>query len=101
MTIEYDEKGKFYTDIVTKISIPSILQTTTLLTGGKLYVRGGERLKDKWERGELFTAVTDAKVYDAAGNIVFSGPFLAVRREQIVWVMPVDMNNDGNKGVEG
>lgn len=101
MTIEYDEKGKFYTDIVTKISIPSILQTTTHLIRGNVYVRQGERLKDQLESGEHFTAVTDAKVYDAAGNIVFSGPFLAVRRDQIVWVMPVDMNNDGNKGVEG
>lgn len=101
MTIEYDEKGKFYTDIVTKVSIPSVMQTTAHLIRGNVHVRQGERLKDQMESDEHFTAVTDAKVYDADGNVVFSGPFLAVRRDQIVWIMPVDQNDAGNKGVEG
>ena len=101
MTIEYDEKGKFYTDVVTKISIPSVMQTTTPLIRGQVYVRQGERLKDQLENDEAFTAVTDAKVYDKDGNVVFSGPFLAVRRDQIIWIMPVHQGDDGNKGAEG
>jgi len=101
MTIEYDEKGKFYTDIVTKISIPAVMQTTTHLIRGNVYVRQGERLKDQLESTEHFTAVTDAKVYDKDGNVVFSGPFLAVRRDQIIWIMPVDQSSEGNKGIEG
>lgn len=101
MTIEYDEKGKFYTDIVTKISIPSVMQTTTHLIRGQVYVRQGERLKDQLENDESFTAVTDAKVYDEDGNVIFSGPFLAVRRDQIVWIMPVNQGDDGSKGTEG
>ncbi|MCC7118624.1 MAG: hypothetical protein IT310_08880 [Anaerolineales bacterium] len=99
MTIEYDDKGKFFTDVVTKTAIPSILQTTAHLIRGKLHVRQGERLKSELENGENFVAITDATVYDHAGQAVFSGPFLAVRRDQIVWVMPVDQ--DANRDTEG
>jgi hypothetical protein len=99
MSIEYDEKGKFFTDVVTKIPIPSIVQTTTHLIRGYVHIRQGERLKDELENNERFTAITDVTVSDMAGNVVFSGPFLAVRRDQIIWVMPVD--KDSNKGAQG
>jgi hypothetical protein len=99
MSIEYDEKGKFYTDVVTKIPIPSLIQTTTHLIRGNVHIRQGERLKDELENNERFTAITDFTISDLNGNVVFSGPFLAVRRDQIVWVMPVD--KDGSKGAEG
>ena len=99
MSIEYDEKGKFYTDVVTKISVPCIIQTTTHLIRGYVHVRRGERLKDELENNEHFTAVTDVTVSDMNGSVVFNGPFLAVRRDQIVWMMPVDKGTD--KGTEG
>lgn len=99
MSIEYDEKGKFFTDVVTKIPIPSIVQTTTHLIRGNVHIRQGERLKDELENNERFTALTDVTVSDMTGTVVFSGPFLAVRRDQIIWVMPVD--KDSNKGTQG
>ncbi len=90
MTIEYDEKGKFYTDVITKVAVPSILQTTTHLIRGLVHVRQGERLKDEMESNENFTAVTNASVYDADGKVIFTSPFLVVQRKQIVWIMPTD-----------
>jgi hypothetical protein len=99
MTIEYDEKGKFYTNVVSKVAVPSILQTTTHLIKGLVHVRQGERLKDELESAEHYIAVTNASVYDADGKVIFSGPFLAVHNGQIVWVMPVD--EDGDKGEAG
>jgi len=99
MSIEYDEKGKFFTDVVTKIAIPCIVQTSTHQIRGSVHVRQGERLKDELENNERFTAITDVTVSDMNGTVVFRGPFLAVRRDQIVWVMPVD--KDGSKGAEG
>src|SRR5689334_19794443 len=99
MSIEYDEKGKFYTDVVTKISIPCIVQTSTHLIRGSVHVRQGERLKDELENNERFTAITDVAVSDLNGNVVFNGPFLAVRRDQIIWMMPLDKDND--RGGEG
>ncbi len=90
MTIEYDEKGKFFTDIVTKIAVHATVQTTSQLVRGKVHVREGERLKDELDRDELFLAMTDATVFGTDGQAVFTAPFLAVRRSQIVWVMPSD-----------
>lgn len=90
MTIEYDEKGKFYTNVVSKIPVPSIIQTTTHLIRGNVHIRQGERFKDELENSETYTAVTNARIYDGDGKEVFSSPFLAVQREQIVWIMPVD-----------
>lgn len=88
MTIEYDEKGKFFTDIVSKVAVHATVQTTSQLISGNVHVRRGERLKDELDRDELFLAITDASILEPDGKAVFTAPFLAVRRSQIVWVMP-------------
>lgn len=98
MTVEYDEKGKFYTNVISKVAVPCVLQTTTHLIKGLVHVRKGERLKDELENTEHFIAVTSASVYDADGKVIFRGPFLAVRSRQIVWIMPVDEDADMGEG---
>ena len=90
MTIEFDEKGKFFTDVVPKIPVQAVVQTVTQLVRGKVHVREGERLKDELDRDELFLAMTDASVIGPNGEVQFQAPFLAVRRSQIIWVMPDD-----------
>lgn len=90
MTIEYDDKGKFYTNIIHKIPLPAIVQTTTHLIRGSIHVRQGERLKDELEDGDQYIAVTDASICDPDGKIVFSGPFITVQKTQIIWVMPLE-----------
>ncbi|MFH1185763.1 MAG: hypothetical protein V1755_12115 [Chloroflexota bacterium] len=86
--MKFDDKGKFYTDWVSKTAVQATLQTVGQLVRGTVHVREGERLKDELDRDEPFLAVTDATVVDAEGRTLFEGPFLAVRRSQIVWVMP-------------
>ena len=88
MTIEYDEKGKIFTDIVSKVTIPAVVQTTQHLVHGNIHVRRDERLKDQLDRDELFLAITDASVIGADGQVLHESHFLAVHRAQIVWVMP-------------
>jgi hypothetical protein len=87
MTIEFDEKGKFFTDIVSKVAVRTTIQTTSQLVNGNIHVRQGERLKNELDRDELFLAVTDASILGPDGQVIFSTPFLAVQRSQIVWVM--------------
>jgi hypothetical protein len=99
MTTEYDEKGKFYTDIVKKLPISAVIQTTTHLVRGLIHVRQGERLKNELERDEKFLAVTHATVYGAGEQVVFTSPFMALQRTQIVWLMPVD-DEDGQAGID-
>jgi len=90
MTIEYDEKGKFYTDIVKKLPVSVVIQTATHLVRGLVHVREGERLKNELERPEIFLAVTNAAVYNTDDKVLFSVPFMAVQRAQIIWILPVD-----------
>ena len=90
MSIEYDEKGKFYTDIITKIPVFVVIQTSVHLLRGFVHVRQGERLKNELERDESFLAVTEASVIGADEKVLFSVPFMAVKRSQIIWVMPMD-----------
>jgi hypothetical protein len=95
MTIEYDEKGKFYTEVVTKLPTSAVIQTTTHLIRGLVHIRQGERLKGELEEKEQFLAVTRATIHDANDNLLFNAPFLAIHRSQIVWVMPA-----GTEGTE-
>jgi hypothetical protein len=98
MSIEYDEKGKYYTNVISKIAVSSILQTTTHLIRGLVHIRQGERLKDELENEERYVAVTNASVYDANGKVAYSSPFMAVHKSQIVWIMPADDNQAGESG---
>ncbi len=95
MAIQYDEKGKFFTDVVPKVPVQAVVQTTAQLIRGKIHVREGERLKDELDRDELFLAMTDASILGVDGQVQFEAPFLAVRRSQIIWVLP-----DQGKGKE-
>ena len=90
MTIEYDEKGKFYTDVVRKIPVPAVIQTTTHLVRGSIYIRQGERLKNELERDEKFLAVTHATVHGSEDQVIFTSAFIALQRAQIVWLMPAE-----------
>ena len=94
MTIEYDDKGKIFTDVVSKVAIPAIVQTTQHLIRGNVHVRHDERLKDELDRDELFLAITEAVVLGTNGSELHRSKFLAVRRAQIVWVMPADGSNE-------
>jgi|SRR5688572_4352732 len=101
MTIEYDEKGKFYTNVISKISVSSLLQTSSHLIRGLVHVRQGERLKDELENNEEYIAVTNASIYDSNGAVAYSSPFLAVQKSQIIWIMPVDEDSSSTKGEVG
>jgi hypothetical protein len=88
MSIQFDEKGKFFTDLVPKIAIHAVLKTTAQLVRGNVHVREGERLKDELDRDEPFIAVTDAVILGEDGQVQFQAPFLAVQRSQVIWVFP-------------
>lgn len=88
MTIEYDEKGKIFTEIISKIPIQATIQTTTHLMRGRLHVRRDQRIKDELDINENFIALTDVSVLGPDGQTLFQAPFMAVRRSHIVWVIP-------------
>jgi len=94
MTIEYDEKGKIFTDIVSKIAVHATVQTTMHLMRGRIHIRRDQRLKDELDHTESFLAMTDVAVLNAEGHTLFQVPFLAVQRTHIIWVIPEPDNNE-------
>ena len=94
MTIEYDEKGKRFTDIVTKRAVYATVQTTTHLMRGHIHVRRDQRIKDELDRDEKFLAITDVHVMAADGQVLFQAPFLAIHRDHIVWVHPEQQKSE-------
>jgi hypothetical protein len=85
----FEEKGKIYTQVVTKSPIKAIIQTTTNRISGNIHVRPDDRLKDALDTADNFLAVTDASVQDKDGKeIILRANFMAINLSQIVWVVP-------------
>ena len=98
MTTDFvDEKGKIFTDVVHKVTIPAVVQTTQHVIYGNVHVRQDERLKDELDRDKLFMAMTDVSVIGADGQVIRKSRFLAVHRAQIVWVMPAQEMGEADK----
>ncbi len=93
MTIEYDDKGKRFTDIVTKRPVYATLQTTRHLMRGYIHVRRDQRIKDELDLDDRFIAVTDVSILGEDGQVLYQAPFLAINRTQIIWVLPEQKQN--------
>lgn len=93
MFSNFEEKGKIYTQVISKEPIQVWIQTTTHRIYGKIHIRPEDRVKDELDRAAAFLAVTDATVYDpTSSQILMQTKFLAVSVGNIVWVIPdVDM----------
>jgi hypothetical protein len=90
MVIEFDEKGKYFTEVVSKDIVLSHIQTPTCYIRGYVHVNKGERLSDEINSTGNFLAVTNAEVYNPQGKILYTNDFLVVNRAHIVWLMPVE-----------
>jgi len=88
MTNEYEERGKYFTEVVSKVAVNATIQTTTHMIRGRIHVRHDQRILDELDLNENFIAITDVSVFGANGQVLFQSPFLAVRRAHIVWVVP-------------
>lgn len=96
MSLEFNEKGKYFTDIISKVAIPAIIQTVTHRIEGSVHVRLDGRVKDELDLNELFLAVTNAKIFNSDGSVFYEAEFMTIARSQIVWVIPNDeSNSDG------
>lgn len=92
MDFQYDEKGKIFTEIIPKESVRVVVQTVTNRIVGYFHARSDNRLKDELNniRDEQFIAITDATVLDAQGDELYRSDFLALNRSHIVWLIPID-----------
>ena len=93
MSIRFDEKGKFFTPIVSKKANPVILQTLLHRIEGNIYTREEERIKDMVNKADTFVALTDVVVYNTQDAKIYETNFILVNRDHIVWMFPVDKND--------
>ena len=90
MVTHIDDKGKFFTQVITKTPIPVIIQMPVHRVEGNIHIRPDERIKDEIDRTDQFLPVTEAVIYNPDGTIFASTHFIALNRNQINWILPVD-----------
>lgn len=88
MFSQFEDKGKIFTQVVSKKPVSVIIQTTRNRIQGKIHIRPEDRVKDELNRRETFIAVTDAVVYSLENEILFTSSFLTLNTEQIIWLIP-------------
>ncbi len=88
MVTQYDEKGKIFTQIISKKPIPVIVQTTKNVIRGTVHVRPNERVIDELNLSTQFIAVTDASILDDQGKQTYQCDFVTLNKEQIIWIIP-------------
>ncbi len=88
MSIRYDDKGKFFTDIVSKEAVQVIIKIDSNIIRGKIHIMPESRIKDEINRMEFFFAVTDAIIYAPTGDEMYHCNFIAINRERIDWIFP-------------
>lgn len=88
MSSVYDKKGKTFTQVVNKHTVPVIIQTQTNRIKGNMHLRESERIKDALNDSHDFIAVTSVVVFDTDGIAqIHQTEFMALNRANIVWVI--------------
>jgi hypothetical protein len=94
MSLEFNEKGKYFTDIISKVAVPTIIQTVSHRIEGSVHVRLDGRIKDELDTNEPFLAVTNARIFNPADDsVLYEASFMTISRSQIVWVIPANENS--------
>lgn len=74
--------------LIRKNPVPVAIQTTKQFIRGKFHVRGVMRVIDELAFEETFVAITDADIYNLNGKKMLETEFVAINRQEIVWMGP-------------
>jgi hypothetical protein len=96
MNIHFDDKGKFFTEIISKKPIPANVQTITHRIEGIIYTREDKRVIDELRDEGQFMAMTDAVIYDKKGEPLYTCDFLSLNKAHIVWLIPSEENDQSD-----
>lgn len=96
MGVHYDNKGKYFTDIVAKDALKVVIGTLEHQIHGEIHLHQGERLIDELNNGERFIAITNAQVLDKQGEILYRTNFMILNRKHLVWIIP-DRETQSNR----
>jgi hypothetical protein len=89
MVTQFDEKGKIFTTIVSKLPVKVLIQLPTNQVQGEIHVRRDGRLKDELDSATKYIAITNATILSLDGSqILKQCKFLSVNNSQIIWIIP-------------
>jgi hypothetical protein len=89
MVTQFDEKGKIFTDIVSKQPVKVLIQLLTSQIRGEIHVKRDARIKDELDSTVKFLAVTNATILSVDGSAILTKcRFLSVNINQIISVIP-------------
>lgn len=86
MSVRHDPKGKYFTEVVSKLQLVVWIQTTRQRIRGTVHLLPDQRLSDHLNQAHEFLAVTDVTIYEEDRE--WKSAFLAVRSSQVIWVTP-------------
>lgn len=95
--LDYDPKGKVFSNVVRKDAVYVRIQTLTHQITGEIYLKQEQRIKDELEFAEKFIAVTSAQVYRLNGEKVYDAAFITLNRDHIVWLALEDEPDTGTR----
>ena len=90
MVTQIDDKGKIFTQVISKKPVAVVIQTTQQTIHGTIHVRPADRVIDELNHSQPFLAVTEAEVMAGDGSIAYTCSFLTLNTDHIVWVIPAD-----------
>lgn len=89
MEYRVDQKGKFFTEHVTKRSVPVVACIGELIVRGTIHLTTDNRLKDELNAEEPFIAITQAQVSERRGKRpLYKTEALIVNKAHINWIFP-------------
>ncbi|MDO9088035.1 MAG: hypothetical protein Q7U53_17650 [Anaerolineaceae bacterium] len=90
MVTQFEEKGKIFTQRITKDQREVIIITGTHKITGIIHIQLDLRLIDELNESGHFMAITDAKIMDLNDNVLYKSNFLTINTDQIIWILPVE-----------
>ncbi len=99
MAIGSDGNGKMDTNTNSKTPVAVMIQTRTHRIHGIINLRQEQQIMVELDLPEKFLAVTDAVIYLPDGHILYQTKFLAVQKDEIIWVMPDSERMESSKGI--
>lgn len=91
---EFEDKGKIFTQKITKEQREVIIQTIHQKISGTVYIQMDLRLIDELNNQSGFIALTNVKIFDEHDQVKTKSKFLALNTNQIIWILPINEIND-------
>jgi len=90
MYTQFEEKGKIFTQKITKEQKKVIIQTSQQKIIGTIHIQMDNRLIDELNGSNQFLAITDANIFDLENKLIHQSDFLSINTDQIIWVLPIE-----------